>query len=318
VGVRNRTRARCKATLVLVLTGLLAVAGVVPIAAEGKKKNKKVAKTVKASGPLSAGGTQTATANCPKKTHLTGGGYSVAPSFDPNEASGLRSFTSVSHPAGNGWTASSTAFDVPSGSGTLTSFARCERNRLGKIREVVQRMLDPPFLPGQGYKANVFCEKFPAIAGGYAGDGVADTSDPITGRRIVVVHSQRTGPAQWTVGSYNNRNASSSANVTAYVACEKPSKPFKRRKVSEVSSSQPIAAQSRTVAEATCGKKKHVVSGGFLVVGTTPSTSVPSVGIDESMPVGERGWRVGLYASPTDTPPPGSSLTTFAYCKKNK
>ena len=298
----------------LALTGLLAVAAVVPMAAEGKKK--KAAKTVTASGPLSAGGTQTATANCPKKTHLTGGGYSVAPSFAPNSGSGLRSFTSVSHPAGNGWTASSTAFTAPSGSGTLTSFARCERNQLGKIREVNLRELDPPFLPGQGFKMNIFCEKFPAISGGYAGTGVADPSDPLTGRRIVVVHSQRTGPDRWTVGSYNPRPAESSASVTGYVVCEKPKPP--KRKVSEVSSSAPIAAKARTVAEATCGKKKHVVSGGFLVVGTTPSSPVPSVGIDESMPVGKRTWHVGLYASPTDDTPPGSSLTTFAYCKKNK
>lgn len=85
--------------------------------------------------------------------------------------------------------------------------------------------------------------------------------------------------------------------------------------MSEASGFAAITDNARTSAGATCAKKRHVVAGGFLASPAVFPGPALLIGIDENLPVGKRGWEVGLWEYPTALPP-GSSLQTFAYCKK--
>jgi hypothetical protein len=44
---------------------------------------------------------------------------------------------------------------------------------------------------------------------------------------------------------------------------------------------------------------------------------VPVVAVDEDQPVGNQGWHVGLSEWQGNASPASSSLTTYAYCKKD-
>lgn len=308
---QDRTGTRRRRVSVLLLAALVSVAGLSTVADAKKKKKKKVtAVTKSATVPIGSGTTVTGAAACTGKTHMTGGGLALAPVFTP-PASGLRSVAPGSSPSGaKGWASAAGAFNTPAATGTLTTYVRCEGNSAGQLVNTLSTAATLP--PGQGSTATLNCAPGThVISGGYSGTGIVNFANAITGYRIVVLVSRRTGPGQWQVNAYNSSQANTAATVTAYATCERNGK---GKAVSEVASAAvPVTLASRSAADATCGKRSHVVSGGFAI-NPNGAGDVPGMTVDETYPVGRRGWHVGAFN--LSVPPPASSLQAFAYCKK--
>lgn len=283
-------------------------------AKKGKKKGKP-AVTRFASAPLASNASATAAAACGKGTHVSGGGFAVAPSFQPF-TSGLRSHAATSFPTGpKGWSATASAFSNPSAAGSLTAYARCERNSLGQLTSRIES--STTLNPGTAATISLSCAPGThMLSGGYVSTA-ATTLTNVLGFRALLFRSLRTGPARWEVTAFNNGLGPSPTAVpfTAYALCERNAK---GRGVSEASSLVPIAADARTAADASCAKKQHVVAGGFEIspYPSGPPVNLPAVGIDEFHPVGKRGWHMGVHEWQTVALPPGSALRAIAYCKK--
>jgi hypothetical protein len=294
------------------LAGLVAL-GVASPAIAKKKRSKSPAVTATNSAPLSSGTTQTLTSACPKGTHITGGGYSIAPTYDPASNTGSRTLTETSFPAGpKTWSATSSALTNPPATGSFSTLARCERDSAGKLSVLVSSTA--LLSPGGGSHFPLNCPTGShVISGGFAGEGPNVLSN-VFGFRIIVLESRRTGPGQWTVTAFNRTGSPTAAQISVYALCEKNAKGVS---VSEKSGTVPMATAQRATADASCPKKQHVVSGGFLVSPDTFPGSVAVVGIDEDEPVGKASWRVALYAHPSFNVPAGGSLQTTAYCKKD-
>jgi len=310
----DRMGRRRRAAAVLSLAALASLAAMAP-AVDAKKKKKKGSPAVTRSSavPFTQASDATVTTACPKGTHVTGGGFVVSPNFDPNSTTGLRSMNSTSHPSGNkSWTSGGSAYATPPASGSFTGFARCEKDSVGKL--AVTANSTATISPGAGQNMAFNCPPGThAISGGYSGPSLGAFTFAIASARIVVLGSRRTGAGQWTISAYNNSSSPASATLTGYATCELNGK---GQSVSEASAFAPVVDNGRTVADATCSKKKHVVSGGFLVSPATFPGSVPFIGVDENQPTGKRGWHVGLHEFPPFALPPGSSLQATAYCKK--
>jgi hypothetical protein len=277
-----------------------------------KKKKKKAAATATTQSSPVAFGSATAptgSAACTGSTHATGGGYAISPSFTP-PATGLRSAHIASNPVGAGaWSSQAAAFSNPIASGLLTTFVRCESNALGKL--ALTGSSSVTLAPGSGQNLIFNCAPGThVLTGGFSGTSFGDFANPNTGYRTIVLQNRRTGPGQWTVTGYNNPQAGVTATLTGYAVCERDAK---GRTISEASAFAPLTENARGAADATCGGKTHVVSGGFLVSPTGPG-QVPGVGIDEMQPVGNKGWHVGLHDFVNVELPLGSSLTGYAYC----
>jgi hypothetical protein len=297
----------------VIVTKTKTIAADSPATAAKKKKKKKKAAPVAntqstVTGFLSAS-SPIGSAACTGSTHITGGGFAVSPSFTP-PASGLRSAGISSNPTGpSGWAAQSAAFSNPTAAGTLTTFARCESNSLGKL--AITGSSSVTLAPGAGQNLIFNCAPGThVISGGFAGTSFGNFTNGTTGYRTIVLQNRRTGPGQWTVTGYNNPQAGVTATLTGYAVCEQDAP---GRTIGEASAFAPLAENTRGAVDATCGGKTHVVSGGFLITPTGPG-QVPGVGVDEMQPVGEKGWHVGLHDFVNIALPAGSSLTGYAYC----
>lgn len=309
---------RRSTAIAVCLAALAAFGGLTPTVAEAKKKRAKApASTRSASASLISGGTATATAACGGKTHVTGGGFAVAPNFAP-PSTGLRSWTTTSFPSANkSWTATGSAFANPAASGSFTTFARCETNTLGKI--ALRASSSTTLSPGEFRSLTFNCPPGThVITGGYAGDGPTDLNHS-NGWRIDILQSQRTTKGQWTISVFDRGStppASAPASITGYVVCERDAKGLR---VSEVAASAPLAENARAAADPTCPKKQHSVSGGFLIspLPAGVGAQVPIVSLDEFQPVGRRTWHTGLYEWVAAGLPPGKSLQAIAYCKRD-
>jgi hypothetical protein len=251
-----------------------------------------------------------ASAACGKKTHVTGGGYNVAPPV--SNVTGIRSYPTGSNATGpSGWSASiALVFPPGSISGTFTAHARCESSSLGKVAEVVQGTA--PVAPGGILNMRFNCKAGNhVVGGGFTADPPATGS--VLGFRILILGSRRTGENQWTVTGFNNNANVAAANMSGFALCEKNGK---GRSVSEVTTTVPIVALTRATAAPSCSGKKHAVSGGFNA--SIGATTVPLVGIDEHYPTSKKAWHSGLWAPPQQfLPAEGSTLTASAYCKKD-
>ena len=302
----------------LTLIGIAALAAMLTVGAASpalakNKKAKSPAATVSASVQFGSASTATGTAACTGKTHLSGGGFAVSPSF--NNPAGLRSFEHGSHPVdAHTWSSTGTAFATPSASGTLTTFARCESNTLGQLTTLSSSTVLIP--PSSGGDIVIGCPPGSHIlSGGYQADGPIVLNNPQAATfRILVLGSRRTGAGEWTVTAFNRTGAPPS-NLTAFALCERNKK---GSSISEASASAPIPNDVRTSADASCTGKTHAVGGGFLLTPSTfPSSVTLIASVDESNPVGKKGWHVGLWQHPSFTEPAGSTLQTIAYCKKD-
>jgi hypothetical protein len=305
--------------VVVVLVALLSLA-VAATPSAAKKKGKSPVSTASAAVPISSGNSASATANCKGKTHATGGGYAVAPSYNPDPntltGTGLRSMTVTTNPVGNkSWAAAGGAFTNPAGaSGTFTTFAQCESNKLGKI--AIRASSSATLAPGGGQSLVFNCpQKTHAIAGGFSGDPPSALNS-INGWKVVVLQSFRSAKGQWTITAYNRSPppANTSATITGWAVCE-----FDQKGVSvgQRSASVPVPENGRAATSATCKGKSHVVSGGFTVNPASFPGEVPVIGIDENQPVGKKSWHIGLHEWQGNGEPAGTSLTTYAYCKKD-
>ena len=73
---------------------------------------------------------------------------------------------------------------------------------------------------------------------------------------------------------------------------------------------------SRASGDPSCAAKQHVVSGGYAL--SPISGNVPVVGIDEFEPTSKSTWHLGLFTFVIPGgQPPGSSVTSYAYCAKD-
>jgi hypothetical protein len=302
---------------VAVLAALLAL-GVASPAVAKKKKKKAPAVTTSAAVSFTAGTTQSASAGCTGKTHISGGGYSVAPNFVPTggiSGSGLRSTTGTSNSVGSSaWATSSSAWANPSASGQLTAYARCERNDLGTLAVTLSG--SATVAPGSLNTAVLNCPSGThVISGGYSGPGNGSPTFNLQSKRFFMLQSNRTAPGQWTVIVGNNPNSPASATISFSALCERNKKGLS---ISEVSASAPIADAKRAAADPTCTGKTHVVSGGFLLSPIpTTSGSIPTAEIDEFQPTSNKTWHLGLHELEPFATAPGSAVQAFAYCKKD-
>ena len=315
--MRGREKARVNRRLGLVAMAALALVLGLGMAspAVAKKKRKRVqpAVTSTAVAPLSSAGTASATANCAGRTHLSGGGYVIAPHNDPTTSSGLLTSTSTSTPVGvTAWNAKSDAFANPATSGSLTSIARCESNTLSQLGTVVSGSATV----ASGILDNLVIQcpsGTHVVSAGYAGTGLATYNGGFTSFRILILQSRRTALNEWTISAFESSASPASGTVDVAALCERNAK---GRSINEVTGLAPIPTNSRASADATCAAKQHVLSGGF-VVAPIPSNSgnPPVVGIDEFEPTGNSTWHLGLRSFGPQ--PPGSSVATYAYCAKD-
>jgi hypothetical protein len=295
-----------------------------------------------ASAPLALGSQQSATARCPKyDPQVTGGGWFVARPFNPNgsddlaDDTGTRTMHLQSQSTRRGsWTAGVGTFTVPSSPGTLTTTAQCEPKAAGKLVKGPSEITTIPV--GQSATVDMHCRPGShVLSGGYSGSPPGNLANPNEATGLIVLESRRIAADTWEVRAVNSAAGSGQATLATNAVCERnaPQRIFcrvcrpRRRSgfptgVSEAQAVAPIPDNGRVVGMggvgATCpGKGVHAISGGFLVSPTSPS---PAVGIDSMGPgpPGNKGWFVGLYEYPFTVLPPGSTLTVFIYCKKNK
>lgn len=296
---------------------LLGAAGIAPVAVakKGKKKNRPPAVTATASVPLSPGSQQSATAGCPAKTHITGGGWSVSPIYNPNGTTSLANDTGTrithlqSSPAGIGsWTASAAAFTLPANPGTFTSIAQCENKAYSKTVTGVSGTSTIPV--GQEATVDLNCSPGThVVSGGFSFTPAGNLAAPGSFRPIVV-ESRRADVTTWRIHIINPVGSPSAATLSGNVLCELNRKGVG---VTEATASAPIVDENRTTVTAGCTGKTHTIGGGFLV---SPYVG-PAVGIDQMQPVGAKAWQVGLYEYPAFSLPPGSTIAAYSYCRKN-
>ncbi|HEX3562882.1 MAG TPA: hypothetical protein VHU24_08605 [Solirubrobacterales bacterium] len=306
-------RRRMMRAAVLALTALLALAVASPAVAK-KKKAKSPAVTAVASTPLSPGGQTSATAGCPSKTHVTGGGWSLSDPYSPNGSNspaggaGTRITHLQSQPSGlRSWTSGAAALATPATSGAFTSIARCESKSLGRTLLGVSGSTTVPV--SQESTSVLHCSPGTHVLSGGFSFSPPGSPGPNT-FRASVVESRRTSATTWEVDLINPAGAPSQVTLSLNVLCELNQKGVS---VTEASAISPIADNGRTSATAACKGKTHTIGGGFLL---SPKVG-PAIGVDQMQPVGAKSWQVGLYEYPGFALPTGSSMAAYSYCKKN-
>jgi hypothetical protein len=293
--------------------GAFAAAALVALAAAAPAALAKGSvATASETAPLSSSQAQTASARCPGGMHVTGGGFAVSPVYSPAGGTGTKANVQVSRPDGKKrWVAAAGASQVPLSAGSFTSYARCERNSLGRL---AARRTSPTESvgPSASQTESLVCPtRTHILFGGFGTDAPFTVSNPASSQ-LVVVRSQRDSARQWTVTGYNPGTVA--ATMTAYFYCESNRG---SSKVSSRSQTVPLANDARAEANPACPKHQHVVAGGFSIQPLpVPGIVIPSALVDESMPAG-RGWKAGAYENPGYNLPAGSTLTVSAYCKKS-
>jgi hypothetical protein len=291
--------------------GAAAAMGVAVLALAPAAMAKGSIATASETAPLSSSHTVTSTAKCPGGMHLSGGGFSVSPDYNPAGSLGTKTMVQVSRPTGKKrWVATAGALQVPISAGSFTSYARCERDSLGRLST------DAPdnqssVAPLSGTKLIFNCgHDSHVLFGGYSTD-LPFTTANLGSSQLIVVQSQRTGTRQWTISAYN-ASPTTPTNISGYADCE-----LNRgsAKLTSRSVTVPITNDARTAAQPSCPKHGHAVSGGFLIA-PLPVTGVdvPSAEVDVSKPSG-KGWLAGIYENPGFNLPAGSTLSVYAYCK---
>jgi hypothetical protein len=307
--VINRKRQRW------VLAGLavvaLAAAGVAPVATAKKKSPSSTTKL--RAIPVPPGGSGSTAVGCPKRNHVTGGGYKVDPSFSPAGLTGARTVAIESVPAiFRSWSAGAAAFTTPGVGANVSIFARCEPD--DAIKALQTGPPSPSTIPvGLSQTVTMNCTGGGKIlSAGYQMSPPPLLSDP-TKRGGSVLQSRRSGPSQWTlqVGNPSPPEGVGDIALSTRFLCEKGGKSIK-----EASSTVAIGDDTRTSADASCPKKQHVISGGFSIAPNVSGAPVPAISVDEFHPNGKTGWHLGLYELSGFALPAGASVTVFAYCKK--
>ena len=295
------------AALALLLCGAVA-----PAAVAKKKKKAKTFTSKSLSVPLSPANSAAASADCPSKTHVTGGGFTVTPGFIPTALTGTRSIVDKSIFGGKRlWSGTAVAYASPPQPATFTVKVQCESDEL--IKKLATNTAGGVVPIDTVARVNLTCPAgLQVLSGGIEISAPPSLTEP---NKIgaLVLESRRTAPNQWTVTVLNPAIGQSPVVVNGIGVCEQPKK---KSPVSEVSFSTPIGDDARATAQASCSKKQHVVSGGFSVTPNTVGSSSPAVSVDQSQSTSKRAWGVALYEFPGAALPAGATLTAIAYCKK--
>ena len=272
-------------------------------------------RTARASVALPPESSRSVTATCPAGTHSTAGGFTVNPLGTPGL--GFASVTQVSNRIGRrAWTVTSGA-ESSNPPATLTSVVRCERRIDSRI--VVPLVGSATINPGFAQTFNFNCPPQTRPVSGAWSVNNPFNGDLQNSSNLVVIQNRRLDRNTWTMtaGVRSDPNGPNPPNhpgstFTATVPCETVT----RRRLVQRTTIDPFADDQRASATATCRKRTHVVSGGF-VINPLPPGDVPFAPIDFNAPTSPRSWRVDLYDTIYGLPP-GSSLTTYAYCRRNK
>jgi hypothetical protein len=312
--MRGREKLGIRLLVAAVLAAVLA--GVVVAPAVAKKKKRPPAVTAAASAPLAPASPASATANCPGKRHVTGGGWSISNPYSANGTDapaddlGTRITHLQSQPAGFfGWSAGAAALSSPPSPTTFSAYARCEGNAYGRTLSGVAGTSTVPI--GQQTTNDIRCPRGThVLTAGFSFGPPGDLAGPLGSKRAIVKESRRIAADAWRVGLVNPIDAPSEVTLSVNVLCELNTK---GTGVSEASAVAPILDNGRTTATATCTGKTHSVAGGFAV---SPAVG-PAIGIDQMQPVDAKAWQVGLFEYPTFLLPAGSSVAAYSYCKKN-
>jgi hypothetical protein len=319
VGV-TRTTGR---TALIVGVAALAIACALAPAAVAKKKKITIVGTTTTGIPLPPGSTQTNSASCTKGLHVTGGGFAIAPTFTAQgtapltDDSGVKTFSQISYPSSrNTWTANAGALAQPSTAGSLTTFARCEHNDLGKVAGTV--FGSTALAPGNAVTAALDCPpKTHVLSGGYAVDKPFVNAQAGTSK-LFVLGSYRSAAGQWTVVAYNiNVAAPPVTTLTLYAVCEKNAK---KLRITQVQATAPVVDNGIAAVSPSCSKKHHAIGGGFqFSPPVATGSAAPALQVQESAPTGSRAWTVETYDFPAPFPyAPGTAVTGYAYCKSDK
>jgi hypothetical protein len=195
-------------------------------------------------------------------------------------------------------------------SATLTALVRCERRADSKI--VVPLVGSATINPGFAQTFNFHCPpQTRPVGAGWSVDNPFN-GNIATSSNLIVVQSRRLDRTTWTLTAEVRSGSGVASELTGTVPCEKVTP----RKLVQRTAIDSFADNERATATATCRTGTHVVSGGFLINPLPPGT-VPFAPVDRHAPVGGRQWRVDIYDT-IFALPPGSTLTTYAYCRKNR
>ena len=309
-GTGRRRSAAIFLSLALVLSLALA-----PVADAKKKKPKAKAVTNVSSIGISPGSPASATPNCPSKTQVTGGGWSITSPFNPNGTDSLVNDTGTrithlnSRPNGlASWSSGAAAFNQPPNASTFSAVVRCESKSLGRVIQAASGSTTVPV--GQGSTTDMVCPpKTHVLTGGFSFTPAGDLASP-NSFRAQVTESRRLSANTWRIHIINPIGAPSPVTLATTYLCELNQKGVS---VSEASAVATIAANERTSVTPTCTGKTHTIGGGFVA---SPPVG-PAIGIDQMQPIGSKSWQVGLYEYPNFNLPAGSTITGYSYCKKN-
>jgi hypothetical protein len=255
------------------------------------------------STPLIAGHTAVAVAACPGPSHITGGGFGIDPPSTPG--GNVTTHTTSFHPNDDGTFSALSANSTFGVDSTLTATARCESSRDGKLATIFDGCCTP-IDPGHAQPIDLNC---------LPGTHVVSAGPRSTiGGKMVVVEDRRLTDTTWQITGRVPTASTTSSDIGGWAVCERNGS---SRPIIERSTVTPYLEDTRTDGTATCDNRTHVVGGGFLFLPFGPG-SVPVPYVDRSVPLGNTGWSVAAYDLSLFNVPPGSTMTTYAYCRSNK
>jgi len=304
-----------KHRLVTASVAALAATALLATAAEGKRKPLKVKSGTQTTTTTLDGGVS-ATANCPPKSFVIGGGYVAVPSV------GLTRFvaTESARVGVRAWRAAGRVF-TNGLSVSLTAEAYCARLRGKKVAAVTA---SAP-LAGASFSATeprATCPRKSRLLSG----GFAVTSGDADALATAFVFENAIDPLDsrtWSVKALRGP-AASAADVAAVAYCLKSRKGKRGKKKSAIAPRTPRELTGQTllpttrggvasVAAPPCPGKRRGISGGFRSF--TPSNPVGAARFTESRLVAGV-WTVSAFQFTEPDPPPGSPgpIVAVEYC----
>jgi hypothetical protein len=286
--------------LALAAVGAMALAASPAVAAKSDDKDSKPGKlkTASASATSATTGLTTATATCPGKSKVVGGGFIVAAATSNDILAVLESRRAST----KAWRVS--AYRTDSGGAgpalPVTAEAYC-RTGLGKLKERVAGVTQSGVFAGSSPVASCPLGRA-AVSGGFS---ITAPNTP-NSLESILQESLMTGGVGWVTRGVSFTAAPASTTFTSYVYCQQ--KGEKAAKTVTGTGAVPTPVSSNGSADtAPCTGKRDAFAGGFQLP-TLFSNAL--IFIFESRHSG-KGWHIaGTRVSGTD---PGS-ITALGYC----
>jgi hypothetical protein len=241
---------------------------------------------------VDAGEHGSATAECKRGTKAVSGGFEA----EYRGAGGPLFFLDQSSRTGAGrWT--SEAFHGGLATGDLTSLAYC------RDEKVKSRASTESVAADETETVSAKCKRdTKAVSGGFDAEEY-DLTAPES-PFFSVTASRKVGPRTWEVRALNDGGGA--GDLTAQVNCRE-GKGLRTQQVTE-EVAEPGVTFDVFDLEATCKRKRRVVSGGFA--GPDASSGGELIRPFASMKVGRRGWHLDGFGA--------GEVTVYAYCEKKK